>query len=163
MDGGIGSTINLHVADDCDTGAVLAAAAFGGTAMGLFADTESLAAFGSNPPDPRCRIPSAEAGRAQGRRRVPPRRVRCAFAADHRNEQPGNMIRTPMQGAATAGTGPAASEDVGAFREESQRSIGEPVDLLDPETSGLDRRGSVAVGVTAAVRARPHRGDGCMT
>jgi len=36
--------------------------------MGLFADTESLAAFGSNPPDPRCRIPSAEAGRVQGRR-----------------------------------------------------------------------------------------------
>ena len=85
MDGGIGSTINLHVADDCDTAVVLVAAgesvpssfgegpaseiaAFGGTALGLFADVESLAAFGSNPLDPRCRIASAEAGRAQGRR-----------------------------------------------------------------------------------------------
>ena len=85
MDGGIGSTINLHVADDCDTAVVLVPAgesapssfgegpaseiaAFGGTALGLFADDESLAAFGSNPLDPRCRIASAEAGRAQGRR-----------------------------------------------------------------------------------------------
>jgi NTE family protein len=85
MDGGIGSTINLHVADDCDTAVVLVPAgelapssfgdgpaseiaAFGGTALGLFADDESLAAFGSNPLDPRCRVASAEAGRAQGRR-----------------------------------------------------------------------------------------------
>jgi NTE family protein len=85
MDGGIGSTINLHVADDCDTTVVLVPAgelapssfgdgpaseiaAFGGTALGLFADDESLAAFGSNPLDPRCRVASAEAGRAQGRR-----------------------------------------------------------------------------------------------
>jgi NTE family protein len=85
MDGGIGSTINLHVADDCDTAVVLVAAgesapssfgegpaseiaAFGGPALGLFADDESLAAFGSNPLDPRCRVASAEAGRAQGRR-----------------------------------------------------------------------------------------------
>ena len=67
LDGGSSSTINLHVADDCNTGAVLAAAAFGGTAVGPFADTESLAAFGSNPPDPRCRIASAQAGRAPGR------------------------------------------------------------------------------------------------
>ncbi|MDT5320897.1 MAG: hypothetical protein QOD88_3419 [Mycobacterium sp.] len=68
-----------------------------------------------------------------------------------------------MQGAATAGTGPGGSEDLGVFREEPQRSIGEPVDLLDPETSGLDRRGSVPVGVTAAAHTRAHRGDGCMT
>ncbi len=85
MDGGIGSTINLHVADDCDIAVVLAPAgesapssfgegpaseiaAFGGTALGLFADDESLAAFGANPLDPGCRIASAEAGRAQGRR-----------------------------------------------------------------------------------------------
>ena len=85
MDGGIGSTINLDVADDCDMAVVLVPAgesapssfgegpaseiaAFGGTALGLFADDESLAAFGSNPLDPRCRIASAQAGRAQGRR-----------------------------------------------------------------------------------------------
>jgi len=87
MDGGIGSTINLHVADDCVTAVVLVPAgesapssfgdgpsseiaAFGGTALGLFADDESLAAFGANPLDPRCRIASAEAGRAQGRRQA---------------------------------------------------------------------------------------------
>jgi NTE family protein len=85
MDGGIGSTINLDVADDCDTAVVLIPAgvstpspfgagpvaeiaAFGGTAFGIFADATSLAAFGPNPLDPRCRIGSAEAGRAQGRR-----------------------------------------------------------------------------------------------
>jgi NTE family protein len=85
MDGGIGSTINLDVAGDCDMAVVLVPAgesapssfgegpaseiaAFGGTALGLFADDESLAAFGSNPLDPRCRIASAQAGRAQGRR-----------------------------------------------------------------------------------------------
>ncbi|MDT5083677.1 MAG: hypothetical protein QOJ61_720 [Mycobacterium sp.] len=85
MDGGIGSTINLDVAGDCDMAVVLVPAgesapssfgvgpaseiaAFGGTALGLFADEESLAAFGSNPLDPRCRIASAQAGRAQGRR-----------------------------------------------------------------------------------------------
>jgi NTE family protein len=85
MDGGIGSTINLDVADDCDVAVVLAPAgasapspfgvgpvaeiaAFGGTALGIFADHTSLAAFGPNALDPRCRIDSAEAGRAQGRR-----------------------------------------------------------------------------------------------
>jgi hypothetical protein len=30
---------------------------------------------------------------------------------------------------------PGAFEDVGVFRKEPQRSIGEPVDLLDPETN----------------------------
>jgi NTE family protein len=85
MDGGIGSTINLDIADDCDAAVVLVPAdvsapspfgagpaaeiaAFAGTALGIFADSTSLAAFGSNPLDPRCRIGSAEAGRAQGRR-----------------------------------------------------------------------------------------------
>jgi NTE family protein len=85
MDGGIGSTINLDVADDCDMAVVLVPAgvsapspfgagpvaeiaAFRGTALGIFADHKSLAAFGPNPLDPRCRLASAEAGRAQGRR-----------------------------------------------------------------------------------------------
>lgn len=85
MDGGIGSTINLDVADDCGVVVVLVPAgasapssfgpgpaaeiaAFSGTALGVFADDESLAAFGSNPLDPRCRTASARAGRAQGRR-----------------------------------------------------------------------------------------------
>jgi NTE family protein len=85
MDGGIGSTINLDVADDCDAAVVLVPggvsapspfgpgpaaeiAAFGGTALAVFADDTSLAAFGPNALDPRCRIASAQAGRAQGRR-----------------------------------------------------------------------------------------------
>jgi NTE family protein len=85
MDGGIGSTINLDVADDCDVAVVLVPGgasapspfgagpaaeieAFRGVALGVFADDESLAAFGSNPLDPRCRVASALAGRAQGRR-----------------------------------------------------------------------------------------------
>jgi NTE family protein len=85
IDGGIGSAINLDVADDCDAAVVLVPAgvsapssfgagpaaeveAFGGMALGVFADDESLAAFGSNPLDPRCRVGSAQAGRVQGRR-----------------------------------------------------------------------------------------------
>ena len=85
MDGGIGSTINLDVADDCDMAVVLVPAgvsapspfgpgpvpeiaAFRGTTLDVFADRESLAAFGPNALDPRCRIASAEAGRVQGRR-----------------------------------------------------------------------------------------------
>jgi NTE family protein len=85
MDGGIGSTINLDVADDCDAAVVLVPAgestpspfgagsdaeiaAFRGAALGLFADDESLAAFGPNALDPACRPASARAGRAQGRR-----------------------------------------------------------------------------------------------
>ncbi len=84
MDGGIGSTINLDVAGDCAVAVVLvpagesAPSAFGagpaleinefhGAALGVFADDESLVAFGPNPLDPRCRRPSALAGRAQGR------------------------------------------------------------------------------------------------
>jgi NTE family protein len=85
MDGGIGSTINLDVADDCAEAVVLVPAgesapsafgagpaveinAFRGAAVGVFADEESLAAFGPNPLDPNCRPASARAGRAQGRR-----------------------------------------------------------------------------------------------
>lgn len=85
MDGGVGSSVNLALADDCDTAVVLVpsgrttpspfgqgaadeVAAFGGAAFGIFADDASLAAFGANPLDPACREPSAQAGRAQGRR-----------------------------------------------------------------------------------------------
>jgi NTE family protein len=85
IDGGIGSTINLHLAEDCAEAVVLVPAgesvpsAFGagaaaeldefrGAVLGVFADDESLAAFGPNPLDPACRPGSARAGRAQGRR-----------------------------------------------------------------------------------------------
>jgi NTE family protein len=85
MDGGIASSVNLGVAGDCDAVVVLVPsgvdapapfgggpraeiAAFAGPAFAVFADDGSLAAFGPNPLDPRCRIPSAVAGRAQGRR-----------------------------------------------------------------------------------------------
>ncbi len=85
MDGGVGSSVNLDVAHDCDVAVVLVPtgesapvpfgagpvaeiAALGGRAFGVFADDDSLAAFGANPLDPRCRIASAVAGRAQGRR-----------------------------------------------------------------------------------------------
>ena len=85
MDGGVGSTINLHLAEDCAEAVVLVPAGesapsafgagaateldeFGGAALGVFADDESLAAFGPNPLDPNCRPASARAGRAQGRR-----------------------------------------------------------------------------------------------
>ncbi len=85
IDGGVGSTINLHLIETGSAAVVLvpsgidapsafgAGAAteidgFGGPAFTVFADDESLAAFGPNPLDPRCRPPSAQAGRAQGRR-----------------------------------------------------------------------------------------------
>jgi len=85
MDGGVGSTMNLKLADDCDAVVVLVPSgrgapspfgpdpavevdAFGGRSLGVFADGDSLAAFGTNPLDPACREPSARAGRAQGRR-----------------------------------------------------------------------------------------------
>jgi NTE family protein len=85
MDGGVGSSVNLALADDCDVAVVLVpagrsapspfgggaaeeVAAFDGAAFGVFADEESLAAFGANPLDPACRVPSALAGREQGRR-----------------------------------------------------------------------------------------------
>lgn len=88
MDGGIASSVNLAVAGDCDVAVVLVPsgadapapfgdgpaaeiAAFGGRAIPVFpvfADADSLAAFGPNLLDPRCRIDSAVAGREQGRR-----------------------------------------------------------------------------------------------
>jgi len=85
MDGGVGSTVNVVAAADCGTlvalvpsgqnspspfgdGAVREIAALGESALAVFADDDALAAFGRNPLDPACRIPSAHAGRAQGRR-----------------------------------------------------------------------------------------------
>ncbi|BBZ18672.1 patatin-like phospholipase family protein [Mycolicibacterium gadium] len=85
MDGGVGSTVNLELAADCDvvvallpqgrtspspfgTGAVEEVDNFPGSVFAVFADDESLTAFGPNPLDPACRAPSAEAGREQGRR-----------------------------------------------------------------------------------------------
>jgi NTE family protein len=84
MDGGVGSSVNMALADDCDVAVVLVPSgrstpspfgdgaaeevdAFAGS-FGVFADDESLAAFGPNPLDPACRKPSALAGREQGRR-----------------------------------------------------------------------------------------------
>jgi NTE family protein len=85
MDGGVGSTVNMALVDDCDVAVVLVPSgrstpspfgggaaeeveAFGGSAFGVFADDESIAAFGPNSLDPACRKPSALAGREQGRR-----------------------------------------------------------------------------------------------
>jgi NTE family protein len=85
MDGGVASSVNLDVARDCATAVVLVPAApdapspfgdgpaaeieaFDGTAFTVFADADSLKAFGPNLLDPRCRISSAVAGREQGRR-----------------------------------------------------------------------------------------------
>lgn len=85
MDGGVNSSVNIEIAGDCAVAVVLVPsgadapspfgpgpageiAAFAGETFSVFADEESLAAFGANPLDPRCRIGSARAGRAQGRR-----------------------------------------------------------------------------------------------
>lgn len=85
MDGGVASSVNLVVAADCDVAVVLVPSgvdapspfgagpaaeisSFAGTALAVFADADSLAAFGPNALDPGCRIPSALAGREQGRR-----------------------------------------------------------------------------------------------
>ncbi|OBB86137.1 patatin [Mycobacterium colombiense] len=85
MDGGVASSVNLAVAADCATAVVLVpsgvdapspfgagpaaeVSAFPGAAFAIFADADSLAAFGPNALDPGCRIPSALAGREQGRR-----------------------------------------------------------------------------------------------
>ena len=85
MDGGVGSTVNMALANDCDVAVVVVPSgrsapspfgggaadevdAFGGSTFGVFADDASLAAFGPNPLDPACRKPSALAGREQGRR-----------------------------------------------------------------------------------------------
>ena len=85
MDGGVGSSVNIGVAGDCDVAVALVPAgadapspfgpgpaaeiaAFPGAVFAVFADDESLAAFGPNVLDPRCRADSAMAGRRQGRR-----------------------------------------------------------------------------------------------
>ena len=85
MDGGVGSSVNMGLANDCDLAVVLVPSgqsapspfgggaaeeieAYGASAFGVFADDESIAAFGPNPLDPACRKPSALAGREQGRR-----------------------------------------------------------------------------------------------
>lgn len=85
MDGGVGRSVNLGVAGDCDTAVVLVPsgvdtpspfgagpaaeiASFAGRTCAVFADDNSLAAFGPNPLDPCCRVASARAGREQGRR-----------------------------------------------------------------------------------------------
>jgi NTE family protein len=87
MDGGVASPVNLGVAGDCDVAVVLLPsgvdapspfgdgpaaeiAAFAGATFAVFADDNSLAAFGPNLLDPRCRIASAVAGREQGRRQA---------------------------------------------------------------------------------------------
>jgi NTE family protein len=94
MDGGVASPVNLGVAGDCAEAVILVPAGsdglhapspFGGgpaaeiaafagaefSVLTVFADDNSLAAFGPNPLDPRCRITSAVAGREQGRREAP--------------------------------------------------------------------------------------------
>ncbi len=85
MDGGVGSSVHMAVAQDCAAAVVLVPAgqnapspfgdgtaaeiaAFPGAAFPVFADDAALTAFGRNPLDPACRAPSAVAGRAQGRR-----------------------------------------------------------------------------------------------
>lgn len=85
MDGGVLSTVHMPVAADCaravvlvpaapdapapfGDGAAAETAAFGGATFAVFADDDALAAFGANPLDPACRVPSAVAGFAQGRR-----------------------------------------------------------------------------------------------
>jgi NTE family protein len=85
IDGGVGSTVNLVAAADCGgvvvlvpsgeyspspfgSGAAAEIAEFPGQTLAVFADDAALTAFGRNPLDPACRIPSARAGREQGRR-----------------------------------------------------------------------------------------------
>ncbi|MCH9668449.1 MAG: patatin-like phospholipase family protein [Actinomycetia bacterium] len=85
MDGGVGSAVNISAAHDCAEAVVLVPAgvdapspwgtpaaeeidAFPGRTLAVFADPESLTAFGPDSLDPACRRPSAQAGRVQGRR-----------------------------------------------------------------------------------------------
>lgn len=87
MDGGVRSTVNLSAAVDCDVTVVLVpsgksapspfgraaaaeVAAFPGRCFAVFADSAAVAAFGTNPLNPACRVPSAWAGREQGRRQA---------------------------------------------------------------------------------------------
>ncbi|HYJ55808.1 MAG TPA: patatin-like phospholipase family protein [Mycobacterium sp.] len=85
MDGGVASAVNMSAVQDCGVAIALVPSgvdspspwgtatadeidAFEGATLAVFADSESIAAYGPNPLDPACRVPSAEAGRAQGRR-----------------------------------------------------------------------------------------------
>lgn len=85
VDGGVGSIVNTELASDCQAVVVLVpagrgalspfgsgaddeVAAFPTPAFAVFADGGALAAFGRDPLDPACRVPSAIAGREQGRR-----------------------------------------------------------------------------------------------
>ena len=85
MDGGVGSTVNMSAAQDCNAAVALVPSAanspspwgtgaaaeiddFPGATLAIFADEQSIAAYGPNPLDPACREPAAHAGRAQGRR-----------------------------------------------------------------------------------------------
>lgn len=87
MDGGVGSSANVDAVTDVDVVVMLAPtprpglSPFGrsltdelaqhpGRALGIFADDESIVAFGPNPLDPSCRASSAAAGRDQGRRQA---------------------------------------------------------------------------------------------
>jgi NTE family protein len=87
MDGGVGSRANVDAATDADAVVMLAPtpepglSPFGrsladeladhpGRGLGIFADDASIAAFGPNALDPRCRPASAAAGRDQGRRQA---------------------------------------------------------------------------------------------
>jgi NTE family protein len=87
MDGGVGSSANVDAATDGDAVVMLSPMAepglspFGssladeladhpGRTLGIFADEVSITAFGRNPLDPACRVPSAAAGRDQGRRQA---------------------------------------------------------------------------------------------
>jgi len=84
MDGGVNSTVNMSAAADCaavvvlvpsapdapspfGAGAAEEIAAFPGATYPVFADADAIDAFGPNSLDPRCRVPSAAAGRRQGR------------------------------------------------------------------------------------------------
>ncbi|MFZ0833364.1 MAG: patatin-like phospholipase family protein [Mycobacterium sp.] len=83
IDGGVGSSANVDAVSNSDVVVMLSPmpepgfSPFGrsladelaehpGRALGVFADEESVAAFGRNPLDPACRAPSAVAGREQG-------------------------------------------------------------------------------------------------
>lgn len=85
MDGGVASTVNMVAARDCGAAVALVPSGadspspwgagtateidgFPGVSLAVFADADSLAAFGTNPLDPACREPAARAGREQGRR-----------------------------------------------------------------------------------------------
>ncbi len=85
IDGGVSSTVNMAAVTDCGAAVVLVPTgvrtpspwgtsakaeidAFPGTTLAVFADAESLAAFGPDPRDPACRGAAAGAGRDQGRR-----------------------------------------------------------------------------------------------